>query len=614
MIKLEHVSLQRDIKQLLEDVSLTLLAQQKVGVVGANGSGKSSLFALLRGVLSPDLGEIFVPKQLKIAHLEQEVVALDQAAIDYVIDGDEELRALEKKLTHTEDGMQIGEIYTQMEAIDAYTARARAAQLMHGLGFTKEEQEQSVRAFSGGWRMRLNLARTLMCRSDILLLDEPTNHLDLDAIIWLETWLKNYRGTLLFISHDRDFLDAIASHIVHLEERKLKLYTGDYSAFEQQQAGQLALQQALYEKQQRARAHLQSFVDRFRAKASKATQAQSRIKALERMEIIQAAHVNSPFQFSFREAPPCSNPLLKLEHADLGYEDKIILNHVSLNLLTEARIGLIGPNGAGKSTLIKTLAGVLKPLSGEIFFNSKISIGYFSQHQLDSLDLNASPLLHLQRLSPDATPQTLRSYLGSFGFSNEQALASVAPFSGGEKSRLALALLIWQKPNLLLLDEPTNHLDLEMREALTLALQSYQGAMVIVSHDRHLLRSCTDSLMLVAYQAVKEFDGNLEDYEQWLNNYRRDIAAPVKESVVRAKPAIDFVNKRARVLKSKLEKLEQTLALLQQQHKQLEEQLADPLLYQPEQKSTLMQLLAKRDQLLAEEKACEQQWLDLQET
>lgn len=614
MIKLEHVSLQRNIKQLLEDANLTLFAQQKVGVVGANGSGKSSLFALLRGVLSPDLGEVFVPKQLKIAHLEQEVEALDQVAIDYVIDGDAELRALEKKLNHTEDGMEIGEIYTQMEAIDAYTAKARAAQLMHGLGFAAEEQKHSVRAFSGGWRMRLNLARTLMCRSDILLLDEPTNHLDLDAIIWLESWLKNYRGTLLFISHDRDFLDAIASYVVHLEDRKLKLYTGDYSAFEKQQAAQLALQQALYEKQQRARAHLQSFVDRFRARASKATQAQSRIKALERMEIIQAAHVNSPFQFSFREVPSCSNPLLKLEHTQLGYEDKIVLNDVSLNLLTEARIGLIGPNGAGKSTLIKTLAGVLKPLSGEIFFNSKISIGYFSQHQLDSLDLNASPLLHLQRLSPDATPQTLRSYLGSFGFSNEQALASVAPFSGGEKSRLALALLIWQKPNLLLLDEPTNHLDLEMREALTLALQSYQGAMVIVSHDRHLLRSCTDSLILVAYQAVKEFDGNLEDYEQWLNNYRRDIAAPIKESVPRTKPAIDFVNKRARVLKSKLEKLEQTLALLQQQHKQLEEQLADPLLYQLEQKSTLMQLLAKRDQLLAEEKACEQQWLDLQET
>lgn len=614
MIKLSHVSLQRDVKQLLEDVNLILLAQQKVGVVGENGSGKSSLFALLRNALAPDLGEISIPKQLKIAHLEQEVAALQQTAIEYVLDGDETLRALEKKLASTEDGMELAELYIEMEHIGAYTARTRGAQLMHGLGFTTEEETQCMRAFSGGWRMRLNLARTLMCPSDILLLDEPTNHLDLDAIIWLEEWLRNYRGTLLVISHDRDFLDAITSHIVHLENRQLKLYTGNYSAFEKQQAENLALQQATFEKQQRARAHLQSFVDRFRAKASKARQAQSRIKALERMEIVQAVHVNSPFQFSFREAPLCSNPLLKLEHANLGYEQKTVLKNVSLNLMTEARIGLIGPNGAGKSTLIKTLAGSLAPQTGELFTNAKVSIGYFSQHQLDSLDPLASPLLHLQRLSPDASLQTLRSYLGSFGFSNEQALAAIAPFSGGEKSRLALALLIWQKPNLLLLDEPTNHLDLEMREALTLALQSYQGAMVVVSHDRHLLRSCTDTLMLVAYGSVKEFEGDLTDYEQWLNTYRRDTTSSVKPVEAKAERTTQsFDNKNTRMQKTKIEKIEKQLETLQQQKKQLEDQLADPALYELSQQAVLKQLLAEQAQLLQQEKMIEQDWLDLQE-
>ena len=400
---------------------------------------------------------------------------------------------------------------------------------------------------------------------------------------------------------------------MHLENRQLKLYTGNYSAFEKQQAANLALQQSVFEKQQRARSHLQSFVDRFRAKASKARQAQSRIKALERMEVIQAAHVNSPFQFSFREAPACSNPLLKLEHASLGYEHKTILKNVSLNLMNEARIGLIGPNGAGKSTLIKTLAGTLMPQTGELFVNNKVSIGYFSQHQLDSLDPNASALLHLQRLSPDASPQALRSYLGSFGFSNEQALASIEPFSGGEKSRLALALLIWQKPNLLLLDEPTNHLDLEMREALTLALQSYQGAMVVVSHDRHLLRSCTDALMLVAYESVKEFDGDLTEYEQWLRTYRRDSAAS-KPSVTNTKSITQEPgNKRVRTQKTKVEKIEQQLEALQRQKKQLEEQLADQALYEPSQQAVLKQLLAEQKQLLQQEKIIEQAWLDLQE-
>jgi ATP-binding cassette subfamily F protein 3 len=612
MIKLMNISLQRGLKQLLEETSLTLLNGQKVGIIGENGAGKSSLFALLTGQLTPDLGDVLLPKHLKIAHLEQEVPALEQAAIEYVIDGDQELRALEKRLSETEDGVEIAEIYTRMEAIGAYSANARAAQLMYGLGFTTEEQQYQVSQFSGGWRMRLNLARTLMCRSDLLLLDEPTNHLDLDAIIWLESWLKTYPGTLLFISHDRDFLDAIASHIVHLDNRQLKLYTGNYSAFEQQRAANLAQQQATYEKQQRERSHLQSYIERFRAKASKARQAQSRIKALERMEIIQAAHVNSPFQFSFREAPPCSNPLLKLDKANLGYENKMVLQNVSLNLMGQARIGLIGPNGAGKSTLVKCLAGEFAPLIGELFVNPKVRLGYFSQHQLDSLDLNASPLLHLQRLSPEANQQDLRNYLGSFGFSNEQALTPVGPFSGGEKSRLALALLIWQKPNLLLLDEPTNHLDLEMREALTLALQNYQGAMIVVSHDRHLLRSCTDELILAANQRVSAFEGDLEDYEKWLQEYRRDVTQP-KALPVATNQQSQQSNKQQRALKAKLEKIEKQMEIVVQQKKLLEEKLADSALYMTQANSELEKLLLAQNKLLLQEKTLEQEWLALQE-
>lgn len=613
MIKLEQVSLQRGLKSLLENVSVTFLPRQKTGIIGENGAGKSSLFALLTGELKPDAGDVVVPKHLRIAHLEQEVVALEKSAIEYVIDGDKELRTLENALTETEDGIKIAEIYAQLEVIGAYSAEARASQLLHGLGFTTPEQQQKVSEFSGGWRMRLNLARTLMCRSDLLLLDEPTNHLDLDTIIWLQEWLQNYQGTLLFISHDRDFLDAVASHIVHVENKQLKQYTGNYSDFERMRVAELAQQQATYEKQQQQRVHLQSFIDRFKAKASKAKQAQSRVKALERMELIQAVHVKSPFQFSFREAPPCTNPLLKLTKADIGYGDKTVLKQVSLHLTEQARIGLIGPNGAGKSTLIKCLAQELMPFSGEIFVNPKLRIGYFSQHQLDSLDLEASPLLHLQRLSPDATQQSLRNYLGSFGFSNEQALAPVGPFSGGEKSRLALALLIWQKPNLILLDEPTNHLDLEMREALTLALQSYQGAMVVVSHDRHLLRSCTDSLILVANQEVAEFEDDLEAYEKWLKDYRRDLTQP--KTVIKPQPNKQQQEaKQQRAIKQKIEKLEKEMDALQQQKKLIEEKLSSNELYEAHGQEYLNDLLAQQEKIAQRESELEHIWYELQES
>ena len=609
MIKLENISLQRGLKVLLDQVDLTLLGGQKIGFIGKNGVGKSSLFALLLGNITPDDGSVVIPKHLKIAHLAQEVPALQQVAIEYVIDGDHELRQLQNALDTAEDGMHIAEICSQLETIDAYTVESRAAQLLHGLGFTPDEQKKFVSEFSGGWRMRLNLARTLMSRSDILLLDEPTNHLDLDAIIWLEEFLKTYQGTLILISHDRDFIDGVATHIIHLENQKIKSYTGNYSAFEKQRAEHLSLQQASYEKQQEQRAHLQKFIDRFRAKASKATQAQSRIKALARMDIIQAVHAESPFQFTFREAPLCSNPLLKLEHANIGYDSKIILKNVSVNLTNDARIGLIGPNGAGKSTLIKCLAAEIQPLNGELFLNNSLRIGYFAQHQVDNLDLNASPLLHLQRISPEATEQQLRTYLGSFAFSRNQALNSIQDFSGGEKARLALAILIWQKPNLLLLDEPTNHLDLEVREALTLALQEYQGAMIIVSHDRHLLRSCTDELILVAHHRVEDFDGDLDSYEQWLKEYRRDTFISAADA---KKTSNNQQHKNQRATEQKIIKAEQALAEIQQQILSVENTLADNDLYTDANQEKLRVLLKEKETLDRKKIVLEEEWLALQ--
>ncbi len=608
MLQLTNVSFSRGAKPLLDGVNLIVHATQKVGIAGENGAGKSSLFALLRGVLGPDVGEVCVPSHLAIAHLEQEVAATAQSALDYIIDGDAELRAIELALNTTEDGMEIAELYGKLGVIDGYTAPARAAQLMSGLGFSFAEQARPVSSFSGGWRMRLNLARTLMCRSDLLLLDEPTNHLDLDAIVWLEDWLKRYPGTLLFISHDRDFLDAIATHIVHLENKQLTLYTGNYSDFEKQLAEQLALQQATHEKQVKQRAHLQSFIDRFKAKASKATQAQSRIKALARMEVTQAAYVHSPFHFSFRDSTPCSNPLLNVDNADIGYGEKIILKKIHFALTNQARIGLIGPNGAGKSTLIKCLAGRLEPLTGQHFINPALKIGYFDQHQLDSLDVNASPLLHLQRMSPNSNEQDLRKYLGSFGFAGNQALVEVGPFSGGEKTRLALALLIWQKPNLLLLDEPTNHLDLEMRHALTMALQDYHGAMIVVSHDRHLLRSTTDTLILVANGQVVEFEQDLDEYQKWLMNYRREASKEAKAeplATVAAKKPLAAV--KAPIVN--LAKLEAQLSDVQAQLAAIELALADNSLYEAIHATRLDTLVLERAAVVAECERLENLWL-----
>ena len=616
MITLRQLTLARGSKLLLEGIDLTLHASQKIGVVGANGCGKSSLFALLLGELHQEAGDLELPGRLIIAHVSQEVPAGTQAAIEYVIDGDAPLRALEQELAqaHEQDeGERLAALYEAFEHAGGYAARSRAASLMHGLGFAAAEQEQAVDAFSGGWRMRLKLARALMCRSDLLLLDEPTNHLDLDAVIWLEQWLRDYPGTLLVISHDRDFLDGTVGYILAIEQRRLKLYTGNYSAFEVQRAMQLSQQQAAYQKQQREIAHLHSYVERFRAKATKARQAQSRIKALARMEIISPAHVDTPFDFRMREPLAGPDPLLTLDDAAAGYDARTVLADIKLSIAAGARIGLLGRNGAGKSTLIKLMAGELAPLAGSRHEGKGLAIGYFAQHQIEVLRPDESPLQHLARLDPRTREQELRDFLGGFDFRGDMALDPVAPFSGGEKARLALALLVWQRPNLLLLDEPTNHLDLEMRHALTLALQEYEGAIVLVSHDRHLLRTTADSLWLVANGGVQPFDGDLDDYRDWLR--QREAGASEAPGTTRKQQKRDEAEARnqryaqKRPLAQRLAKLERRMAELERDRAALAQWLADPQSYADKDK--LQAALMREAALAAELGRAEEEWLAL---
>ncbi|NOT14015.1 MAG: ATP-binding cassette domain-containing protein, partial [Methylotenera sp.] len=524
MIQFKQLTLTRGIKILIEGASLQLHPGHKVGLTGANGAGKSSLFAMFRGELQPEKGDFEMPASWVVAHVAQETPALPIPAIEFVLDGDVELREIEAALAKAEanhQGELIGELHHRLTDIDGYSAKARAAELLNGLGFSQANLQQPVSTFSGGWRVRLNLARALMCRSDLLLLDEPTNHLDLDAVIWLEGWLQSYRGTLLLISHDRDFLDAIVNHIAHIEQQTLTLYKGGYSDFERQRAEKLALQQAMFEKQQRKVSHLQSYIDRFRVQATKARQAQSRIKALERMEMISAAHVDSQISFEFRAPIAAPDPLLVLDDMCVGYGDKPLISHIELAIRPNERIGLLGKNGAGKTTLIKLLARELAAQSGKRVEGKDLNIGYFAQHQLEQLRPEESPLQHMMKLDSLTREQEHLNYLGGFDFKGDMARAPCANFSGGEKSRLALALLIWTRPNLLLLDEPTNHLDLEMRHALTLALQDFEGGVILVSHDRALLRATCDQFILVADGKAQPFDGDLEDYSQWLNVQRQ---------------------------------------------------------------------------------------------
>ncbi|KAB0509097.1 ATP-binding cassette domain-containing protein [Pseudomonas moorei] len=620
MIRLQNLTLQRGPQRLLEDAELTLHAGQKAGLIGANGAGKSSLFALLRGELHPDSGDCFLPADWRIAHMRQEVDTLERLAVDYVLDGDLRLRQVQRDLAAAEaahDGAAQARLHSELDSADGYTADARARKLLAGLGFTNEQMDRQVGDFSGGWRMRLNLAQALMCPSDLLLLDEPTNHLDLDAIIWLEEWLKSYPGTLMLISHDRDFLDAVVDHVAHVDQRKITLYRGGYSAFERARAERLAQQQQAYEKQQAQRAHMESYIARFKAQATKARQAQSRIKALERMEELTAAHVDSPFDFVFRESQKISSPLIDLSDARLGYGEKAVLEKVKLQLTPGARIGLLGPNGAGKSTLIKNLAGELTPLAGRLTRGENTVVGYFAQHQLDSLDSKASPLLHLQRLAPTEREQTLRDFLGGFDFRGARIDEPVLNFSGGEKARLALALIAWDRPNLLLLDEPTNHLDLEMRLALTMALQEFSGAVLVVSHDRHLLKSTTDNFYLVADGKVEEFDGDLEDYTRWLVEYRQRNAPvsntpvnPDKTDKKAQRQAAAALRQQLAPHKREADKLEAELGKLHEKLAKIDASLGDSDIYEPARKNELRDLLAEQAKLKVREAELEEAWME----
>ena len=509
----------RAARVLAADVDLTLHAGEHIGVVGPNGCGKSTLLALLAGRIEPEVGDLEMPPALAIAQVAQETPAVQRPALDYVLDGDAELRAVQAALGEAQiaqRGHDLAQLHERLEMIDGYRAESRAAALLHGLGFSAQQYAAPVASFSGGWRMRLNLARALIARSDLLLLDEPTNHLDLDAVLWLERWLGAYPGTLLLVSHDREFLDATVRRVLHFDGRTIQSYSGNYSAFEAARAAALAGQQAAYAKQQREIAHLRRFVERFRAKATKARQAQSRVKALARMELIAPAHVDSAFSFQFEVPLAAPVPLVRLEDAHLGYGQHEVLHRVDMSILPGSRIALLGRNGAGKSTLLKALAGEAMLQAGTRIEGRGLTIGYFAQHQLEQLRGDESPLEHVLRMEPGAREQDLRDFLGGFGFSGEQALARVASFSGGERSRLGLALIVHRRPNLLLLDEPTNHLDLEMRHALTLALQEFEGAVVLVSHDRHLIRTTADDLWLVADGRALPFEGDLEDYRTWL--------------------------------------------------------------------------------------------------
>ncbi len=623
MLVFSQLSLRRGTKKLLAEANITIHPKQHVGLTGANGTGKSSLFAVIRGKLLIDAGDFQIPAAWVIAHVKQETPNEACTALEYTLQGDTEYVFLQEQLKSAE-GERLGHLHAQLDAIDGYTTEHRAQILLHGLGFSNEQMQQPVGNFSGGWRMRLNLSQALMCRSDLLLLDEPTNHLDLDAVIWLQDWLQQYAGTLILISHDREFLDTVVAHIAHIEHEKIKLYSGNYSSFERQRGEQLAQQQSLYEKQQREISHMQSFVARFRAKASKAKQAQSRLKSLQRMESISAAHIDSPFNFSFRKPEKIPDHLLQSKLVHLGYGDKTLLKDVDFQLRAGSRIGLIGPNGAGKSTLIKFLAGDLESQKGEVVHAQDLKIGYFAQHQLEQLDLEESALTHLRQLDKQAREQELRNYLGGFGFSNERIETAIAPFSGGEKARLALALLVYQKPNVLLLDEPTNHLDLDMRHALSVALQEFEGALVVVSHDRHLLKTVADELVLVSHGKVETFEGDLDDYSQWLketnlaakNQSKAEANNESNTGLSKKQKRQNEAQRRKQLLplKRKIQRLEKQMEQLQQQQSNIEIQLGDADIYSAENSQVLQNLLKEKGQIDSDLEEIEMQWMDESET
>jgi ATP-binding cassette subfamily F protein 3 len=627
VIQLRHLTLARGARHLIEDADLQLHAGWRVGVVGANGSGKSSLFALLRGELHPETGDCLVPRDWRIAAVSQETPPLPQPAVEFVLDGDTELRGVEATIaaaTQAHDGHRLAEAHAHLEAIGGYSARSRAATMLDGLGFAPGDLERPVADFSGGWRMRLNLGRALLSRADLLLLDEPTNHLDLDAVVWLERWLTAYRGTLLVVSHDRDFLDGCVTHVAHIESRRLTLYTGNYSSFEEQRASRLAVQQAMFERQQREIAHINSFVTRFRAKASKARQAQSRLKALDRLERVAPAHVDAPFDFEIPAPERSPSPLLTLEDATLGYPGRPVIEHLQLTLQPGARLGLLGANGAGKSTLVKAIAGELAPLGGRRLEGHGLVIGYFAQHQLEQLRPDESPLQHIARAEPATRELELRSYLGHFDFRGTMADAPVGSFSGGERSRLALAMIVRRRPNLLLLDEPTNHLDLEMRHALTRALAEYEGSLVVVSHDRALLRTVCDGFVLVADGRAVEFDGDVDDYLAWLAARRASAGASAAVAVEangreerRAQRELATAERQARLAKRRplvkeAERLEKAMAALDAEKRALEQKLGDAGFYANTPPADVHAASRRCADVAQELGKAEERWLEVQ--
>lgn len=608
MLTFHQITLKRGVKCLLEQASVTLHEKQKIGLVGKNGCGKTSLFSLITKELDAEQGELLFNKQLVISHLSQQLPNSAEAAIDFVLAGDTAYRQLMQRLQQAEkrgDDAEVIACHDKLAQMNAYSKPALAASILAGLGFKSEAQQAPVNELSGGWRMRLNLARCLLTPADLLLLDEPTNHLDLEAIVWLEKWLEQVVHTVILISHDRDFLDAFATHILHIDQGQLTLYKGTYSRFEQARAQQLMLQQAQHEKQQRQLQHMMSYVERFRAKPSKARQAQSRLKAIEKMEVIASAQLDSPFSFAFFPCPRAKAPLIRCQQLSAGYlSGQLILKDVNLVINPGSRIALIGPNGQGKSTLIKTLIGHLKPLKGNIEYATHLKVGYFAQHQLEQLDEQLSPLQTIQAISPQATEHEIRSFLGGFNIIGDMAIQPIGPFSGGEKARLVLAQLVWSKPNVLLLDEPTNHLDLNMRLAVEMALQSYEGALILITHDRHFLRTTVDELFLVYQQQVRVFDGSIEDYYQWV---QKQNALSDKKAV--ADSADNYREKRQ--LHNRLKTLEQQIAVQGKKKAAIEQTLADATLYEAPMQKALEQALKERHTIEKQLNDMEEEWLGI---
>ncbi|MDC0536259.1 ATP-binding cassette domain-containing protein [Gammaproteobacteria bacterium] len=612
MLSFNNLELVLGGKTLFDDVSLTIHHHQKVGLVGANGTGKTSLFKVIKKEIEVDQSTVSFPNDLRISYLAQEVPASDEIALQYVLSGDYRLIEIqhEIELAEKEEKFELlAELYETYSALDGYSAKSKAEQLMAGLGFKSEDFSKSLKDFSGGWRVRLNLAKTLMQPSDLMLLDEPTNHLDLDAILWLSNWIKSFPGALILISHDRDFLDDCVSSIAHLYRQSIELYFGNFTQFEILRAAKLAEIQSNFIKQQKEVAHMQSFINRFKAKATKARQAQSRVKALEKMELIAPAHIDSPFNFTISETEKISNPLISLSESNLGY-DNPILSKINLTIAPGDRIGLLGPNGAGKSTLIKSIVGSIPVLDGDREIGSNFRVGYFSQHQVDDLDLSISAFTHIQRLDETKTEKQIRTYLGGFNFKGDKVKDPIHLFSGGEKARLAFAIISYQKPNILLMDEPTNHLDMEMRHALTIALQAFKGAILLISHDRHLLNSSVDHFYLVDNGGVDLFNGDLDDYKNYILDIKSTAIKETKKKSKTSKEDRDDNTKLLKSLSTDISKLEKRLLRLNAKLEEANLKLADPNLYKDDSADNLQDLIRNQLELSNEVELADQQWMD----